>query len=446
MEYYHILGLKKEPFSNSPDPEFFFKSNQHLDCLQKLELAIRLKRGLNIVIGNVGSGKTTLCRELIRRLAGDNTLAASLILDPSFGTSLEFLKNVAAMLTNQLPNDLTDEYQLKEMIKQSLFYQGVDQKKNIVLIIDEGQKIPEFCLELLREFLNFETNDSKLLQIIIFAQPEFKTILAKYPNFADRVNLLHVLKPMSFKDTRLMIQYRLSCAMDGFKQKNLFTLPALWVIYRATKGYPRKIINLCHQNILTMIIQNRSNAGMLLARSCISRAVADSTPAPRKFIPKFIPRFMPLTTAFLFCIFFILIFSPQLSTVGTKVKHQLQSDNFNKSSVISLNSMSLLKNEISELSILPVHKSFENNKKLTESLVPKKKENLAKISITPKQLIVRENDTLGQMILKVYGSYSSSYLQEVVAANHHLGDPDKLLIGARISFPLIPLIPHKKRE
>lgn len=441
MEYYHILGLKKEPFSNSPDPDFFFKSNQHLGCLQKLDLAIRLKRGLNIVIGNVGSGKTTLCRELIRRIAADNTLAANLILDPSFGTPLEFLKNVAAMLTSQLPADLsdlpvdlTDEYQLKEMIKHSLFYQGVDQKKNIVLIIDEGQKIPEFCLELLREFLNFETNDSKLLQIIIFAQPEFKTILAKYPNFADRVNLLHILKPMSFKDTRLMIQYRLSCAMDGFKQKNLFTLPALWVIYRATKGYPRKIINLCHQNVLTMIIQNRSNAGMLLVRSCISRAIADSTPMPRKFFPKFIPS----TIALLLCIILTFIFSPQLSTVETKIEHQFQSNKFNKSSIISPGSINLLKTEINQLSILPVHKSFQNNKKLEKPLVPKTKENLPKLSIIPEEFIVKENDTLCQMILDVYGSYSYSYLQEIMAVNPQLSNPDKLEIGTRISFPLKP--------
>jgi len=443
MEYYHILGLKKEPFSNSPDPEFFFKSNQHLGCLQKLELAIRLKRGLNIVIGNVGSGKTTLCRELIRKIASDGNLAAKLILDPCFGSSLEFLKNVAAMLNCQIPTGLNDEYQLKEMIKHALFYQGVDQKKNIILIIDEGQKIPEFCLELLREFLNFETNDSKLLQIIIFAQPEFKNILAKYPNFADRVNLLHVLKPMSFKDTRLMIQYRLSCAMDGFKQKNFFTLPAFWVIYRATKGYPRKIINLCHQNVLAMIIQNRSNAGALLVRSCIAMAVADSTPAPRKFVPKFISQFIPLTVTLLLCIICTFIFSPQLSTIETKVKHQIQSNNFNKSTIISSDSINLLKTKINKLSILPVHKSFKNNKKLAESLSPKTEENLPKISIIPEQLIVRKNDTLGQMILKVYGSYSNSYFQEVLAANPHLGNPDKLVIGARISFPLIP---HKKRE
>ena len=90
------------------------------------------------------------------------------------------------------------------------FKKGVDEQKTTVLIIDEGQKIPEFCLELLREFLNYETNDYKLLQIAIFAQKEFENTLEKYANFTDRINLYHRLEPMSFKDTRDMIQFRLN--------------------------------------------------------------------------------------------------------------------------------------------------------------------------------------------------------------------------------------------
>ena len=71
MEYFSILNLDQEPFSNSPDPEYFFRSQQHMGCLQKLELSLRLRRGLNVVIGDVGTGKTTLCRQLIRNFADD---------------------------------------------------------------------------------------------------------------------------------------------------------------------------------------------------------------------------------------------------------------------------------------------------------------------------------------------------------------------------------------
>jgi len=78
------------------------------------------------------------------------------------------------------------EWQLKEYIKKYLFRKGVDEKKTVVLIIDEGQKLPEFCMEILREFLNYETNEFKLLQIVIFAQNEFRQILKAHANFADR--------------------------------------------------------------------------------------------------------------------------------------------------------------------------------------------------------------------------------------------------------------------
>ena len=95
MDYFSILNLSKEPFSNSPDPDYFFQSRQHVGCLQKLELSLRLKRGLNIVIGDVGTGKTTLCRQLLRRFAKDENVATHLILDPYFSSPLEFLKTVA---------------------------------------------------------------------------------------------------------------------------------------------------------------------------------------------------------------------------------------------------------------------------------------------------------------------------------------------------------------
>ena len=168
------------------------------------------------------------------------------------------------------PEDI-DDYKLKEHIKHALFTKGVDENKTIILIIDEGQKIPVFCLELLREFLNFETNDYKLLQIAIFAQKEFDNTLKAHANFADRINLYHLLKPMNFRDTRSMIQYRLNQSSAAAKRLALFTYPALWAIYRATNGYPRKIVNLCHRSILTMIIQNKSKANWFLVQSCIRR-------------------------------------------------------------------------------------------------------------------------------------------------------------------------------
>jgi general secretion pathway protein A len=119
--------------------------------------------------------------------------------------------------------------------------------------------------------LNYETNEYKLLQIVIFAQTEFQNTIDRYANFADRINLYHHLKPMSFGDTRAMIRFRLEKSSTNYKAYTYFSLPALVAIYVASGGYPRKIINLCHRCILTMIIQSRSSVDLFLARTCIRR-------------------------------------------------------------------------------------------------------------------------------------------------------------------------------
>jgi general secretion pathway protein A len=273
MDYYKLLKLKREPFSNSPDPLFFFKSRRHLECLQQLELSVRLRRGLNVVIGDVGTGKTTLCHQLIRQFDREEKFTSFLMLDPSFSNPRDFLMNVAAMFLGEVESDAS-EWELKEKIKHYLFAEGVNEDKIVVLIIDEGQKISYACLELLREFLNYETNQHKLLQIVIFAQDEFADAIHDLPNLGDRINHYHVLGPLDFRDTKAMIQFRLMRA----SQKNsngisLFPSRAMFAIYRATGGYPRKIINLCHKVTLALIIQDHSSAGWFLVRSCIQKAL-----------------------------------------------------------------------------------------------------------------------------------------------------------------------------
>ena len=132
MEYFQILNMQKEPFSNSPEPEFFFQSDQHQACLQRLELALRLRRGLNIVMGEVGTGKTTLCRRLILNLSeaeeDKNNIETHLILDPSFSNAQEFLSAVASLFGVSQTNPERSVWQLKEAIKNYLFHRGVDDK------------------------------------------------------------------------------------------------------------------------------------------------------------------------------------------------------------------------------------------------------------------------------------------------------------------------------
>ncbi len=269
--YLNTLNLKREPFSSSPDPDFFCLSRQHALCLQKIELSLRFRRGLSVIVGDVGTGKTTLCRHLIRKLASNDQLETHLILDPHFGSAEEFLGAFCRMFSIDLPDGGFDQPEVLRRIKDHLFGRVVNERKLVILIIDEGQKLPVFCLEILREFLNYETGEHKLLQIVILAQTEFDQLLEENREFADRVELYHLLGPLSLRETRQMIRFRLDKASDGKAGGSFFSGPAFLAVHRATGGYPRKIITLCHRIVLTMIIEKQDRARWSLVQSCIRR-------------------------------------------------------------------------------------------------------------------------------------------------------------------------------
>ncbi|MFP3983841.1 MAG: AAA family ATPase [Desulfurivibrionaceae bacterium] len=421
MNYFDILNFNREPFSNSPDPELFFQSTQHVGCLHNLELAIRMKRGLNTVIGEVGTGKTTLCRQLIRRFQEDDDTLAYLILDPYFSTEEEFLRYVAALFQIDIGEDQVSEWQLKEWLKQYLFRKGVDEGKTLVLIIDEGQKISPSCLEILREFLNYETNSTKLLQIVIFAQKEFEQVLDQHPNLADRININYYLKPLNFQDTKAMIRYRLDRASADGRGPGLFSRLALWAVYRKSRGYPRRIITICHKIILSMIIQNRKKAGLALALSAAGR---------------FLPR-QPGRSRSLFLIpaaglmigGALLIFRPGLPYLsGTEVPTGTPS-----SPADGKNSPAPVKEPADKAA-----SAADRNSPGVSS--PAKTPAQEGDKVSPEilgSIRVGRQDTLGKMIKKVYGpqGFNRENLEKVLAVNPGIENPDLISVGQVISFP-----------
>lgn len=452
MEYFSILNLNKEPFSNSPDPDFFFQSNQHLSCLQKLELSLRLRRGLNVVLGNVGTGKTTLCRQLIRRFADDKAYETHLILDPEYNSPSEFLTTIAEMFTGRLSVNTDNDWQLKETIKKYIFKRGVDEDKTVVLIVDEGQKIPNFCLEILREFLNFETNKYKLLQIVIFAQKEFEKRLEQHANFADRINLYHLLEPMSFRDTRLMIQFRLKQSSPEHQAPALFSYPALWAIYRFTRGYPRKIINLCHRSILTMIIQNRTKVGWLLVRSCFQRA-----------FPTALNKWSRVSVAALVALALVTL-AAGLAPGGLErllfwkpavVKTRnvpIESSQFDSAKTqlpaalaeIQPSADQLVKKHMNKataksgLDELPDtgRNTVPENSTETSAETPDLE---SRFPSALGQIALKRNESLWRLIEKVYGVFNMQYLDLLIQANPDINNPDEVEIGQVISVPAIPV-------
>lgn len=258
MSYLKVLNFTREPFSNSPDPQSYYPTGIHEQCLHRLEIALHLKRGLNVVLGEVGTGKSTLMRTLLQSLSEQENVLTYVILDPNFPDEITFVKHLHSLLG--LPpwaGTSADTRRYIEEIQAATFNLAVNQGKTLVLLVDEAQKLQPFCLEVLRTLLNFETNTEKLFQIVLFGQLEMMQNLAAMPNFKDRVNEFIRIKPLSFRETAGLIRYRLR-RVGGPKAEKLFTLPALYAIYRISYGRPRRIMNLCHRFLLSLIIQNRS--------------------------------------------------------------------------------------------------------------------------------------------------------------------------------------------
>ena len=236
MSYYTMLGLSKEPFSTSPDPAFFFRSNSHVQALGRLEIAIRLKRGLSIIVGEVGTGKTTLARTLLARFQQEEGVAFHMMLDPAYESEYQFLQHLCRMFGVRPAFKSTLD--CREAIEHHLFHDAATEGKAIVLVVDEGQKLSLDMLENLRVLLNYETNEYKLLQVVIFAQMELLPRIKRIKNFLDRAALKYLINPLDEQETAAMIQFRLAQAglADG---RTLFSPEALAAVYRFTQGYPR---------------------------------------------------------------------------------------------------------------------------------------------------------------------------------------------------------------
>lgn len=254
MSYYETLNLRKEPFSTSPDPEFFYRSSAHNTALQRLEIAIRLRRGLSLILGDVGTGKTTLSRILIQLFGQDDNFVFHMMLDPSYKSEFQFLYSLTKMF-NVIPV-FRSTLDYKEGIERYLFQKGVDENKTIVLIIDEGQKLTPTFLENLRTLLNYETNEFKLLQLIILAQMEILPRIKRIKNFYDRVILKYIINPLDENETRQMIDFRLRQA--GLPpDARLFTDEALRMLHERSLGYPRKISILCHNALEALVMHDK---------------------------------------------------------------------------------------------------------------------------------------------------------------------------------------------
>lgn len=273
MSYHQLLGFDKEPFSTSPDPEFLHLTREHEIALTNVLIELRLRRGLMVIFGDIGTGKTTLSRKLVSELRQRHDILFHMILNPSFTSEEQFL---CALIRNfNIPNNFrltqsaAEIMELRDAVERFLIHKTVQEKKTVVLIIDEAQKLTAEILEALRLLLNFETNQYKLIQLVLLGQMELYPKVASMANFMDRISFQYTLHPLSFEDTKAMIEFRLKKA-SGNNAPRIFLDEALHEIYTITGGYPRRINMLCHQILKELVVENQKIVDRQFVRSLMN--------------------------------------------------------------------------------------------------------------------------------------------------------------------------------
>ncbi|MBU1190971.1 MAG: AAA family ATPase [Gammaproteobacteria bacterium] len=265
--YLEHFGLRALPFGITPDTSFYFDSPSHQEALNVLLVALRSGEGFLKVTGEVGTGKTLLCRRLLHVL--DQEFVTAYIPDP-FLTPTALRMALAEELGIKCARNL-GQHALLKLITERLVEINATGKR-VVLLLDEAQALPDDSLEALRLLTNLETEKDKLLLVVLFGQPELDERLAqkKFRQLRQRIIFSYALRPLSAEECSAYLQHRLAIA--GSDGRELFDTRAYTSLTKASRGIPRLLNILGHKALMAGFGQG---AGRITA-SQVHQAIADT--------------------------------------------------------------------------------------------------------------------------------------------------------------------------
>jgi MSHA biogenesis protein MshM len=247
MIYLDHFGLDESPFGITPDTGFIYASPAHQEALATVQLAVRSGEGFVKVTGEVGTGKTLLCRALLLAFQATPETVTAYVPNPRL-TPREMLRVLATELGLSF-NRRSASRDIYEIVETGLM-QLAQAGRNVVLCIDEAQAMPIETLESLRLLSNIETGKRKLLQVVLFGQPELDAVLSlpECRSLASRIAFSARLLPLSDGDFRHYLQHRLRIA--GWRGPDVFTPLARWLLRWASGGVPRRANILAHKGLM----------------------------------------------------------------------------------------------------------------------------------------------------------------------------------------------------
>ncbi len=247
--YLEYWGLKKFPFDNVPDPDFMYYSSAHSEALARLLYAVRRNKGIILITGEIGTGKTTLSRVLIDQIKNSKFDIGLMV--NSIPDTIDFLREILYSLGVKPDKDLYKSDLLKLLNDKAL--ENLRDNKTTVLIFDEAHLTSKEILEEIRLLLNFQLNDKFLLTIILLGQPELKLIIKEMKQLDQRIAMRYHLTPLSHDETLEYVKFRLK---EAGSANDIINRQALDEIYEYSKGIPRTINNICDMSLMAGFISN----------------------------------------------------------------------------------------------------------------------------------------------------------------------------------------------
>ncbi len=265
--YAEFFGLKENPFNLSPEPRYLFLSEHHRDALNCLIYGIKEKKGFVLLSGGIGLGKTTICRSLLNSL--DDSVETALIFNTAISDE-DLLETILTEFGIRIRKETKTKKTYIDALNKFLL-KNYAAGKTAVLLIDEAQNLSYGVLEQIRMLSNLETEQEKLLQIILIGQPELNSTLLQpaLRQLNERITVRYNLSPLSPPEVRAYIDHRLKVAHGPGPLS--FTGSAINLIYSFSEGIPRRINALCDRALLIAYTKNVSK----ISRKIVKLAVAD---------------------------------------------------------------------------------------------------------------------------------------------------------------------------